>query len=192
MRFALCFFKEVIPTFLIDTPVMVLLGMLYTPLEREPEKRFYRTKTFQASCRLAGLFLVLVVVSYIFYPDWMWMYFVTAKELGILMQAAIVVYVLLALYLLPFVAGYFLGANFYSTNKIIWWASVFLNLAIEGLLIIALWNRYNSVGTLEEFLNGTTRSLTDFHLLSGLLNGGGILLVVLGIWQWRRLSASSN
>ncbi len=161
--------------------------MLYTPLEREPEKPFYRVKTFWASCRLAGLFVALVMASYVLYPDWMWMYFVSTKALGLTQQIAIVSYVFLMLYVIPFVAGYFGGSTF-RANKKVWRAGIILNLALEGMLIFALWNRYSAVGTREEFLQGSTMlSLSDFHLLGVLLNGGGIVLVILGVWQWRRL-----
>lgn len=175
-----------IKTFLIDAPVMVILGMLYTPLEREPEKPFYRAKTFLASCRLAGLFVALVMASYVLYPDWMWMYFVSTKALGLTLQIAIVSYIFLMLYVVPFIAGYFWGSTF-RTNKKAWWAGIILNLALEGLLIFALWDRYSAVGTREEFLQGVTVSVSDFHLLGVLLNGGGILLVIFGVWQWLRL-----
>lgn len=178
------------PTFLIDAPVMVVLGMLYTPLERELEKPFYRTKTFLAGCRLAGLFVALVMASYVLYPDWMWMYFVSTKALGLSQQIAIVGYVFLLLYVIPFVAGYFWGITFSSKNKFVWWAGIILNVVIEVLLIVILWDRYRAVGTREEFLQGTTLSLTDFHTLSLVLNGGGILLVILGVWQWWRLHSA--
>jgi hypothetical protein len=171
---------------------MVLFGMLYTPLEREPERPFYRAKTFRASCWLAAVFLALAVAGYVFYPDWMWMYFVSTKELHLALQIAVVGCLVLMLYLLPFVAGYFLGLTISMQNKLAWWAGIILNLIIEGLLLLALWDRYNAVGTIEDFLNGTTVPLTDFHLLSVLLNGGGILLVVLGVWQWRRLRQAGN
>ncbi len=165
---------------------MVILGMLYTPLERELEKPFYRAKTFWASCWLAGLFVALVMSSYVLYPDWMWMYFVSTKALDPAQQIAIVVYVFLMLYVPPFLAGYFLGSIF-RANKKAWWSGIILNLALEGLLIFALWDRYNAVGTREEFLQGATVSVSDFHLLGVLLNGGGILLVIFGVWQWWRL-----
>jgi hypothetical protein len=176
----------VIKTFLIDAPVMVILGMMYTRLERESEIPFYRAKTFWASCRLAGLFVALVMASYVFYPDWMWMYFVSTKTLGLAQQIAIVSYVFLMLYVIPFMAGYFWGSAF-RANQRAWWAGIILNLALEGLLIFALWNRYSAVGTREEFLQGATASVSDFHLLGVFLNGGGIILVILGVWQWRRL-----
>ncbi|MGH7598877.1 MAG: hypothetical protein ACREOI_21185 [bacterium] len=175
-----------IKTFLIDAPVMVILGMLYTPLEREPEKPFYRAKIFWASCRLAGLFVTLVMASYVLYPDWMWMYFVSTKTLGFALQTAIVAYVFLMLYVIPFIAGYFWGSTFHA-NKKVWWAGIILNLALEVLLIFALWDRYSAVGTREEFLRGATVSVSDFHLLGVLLNGGGILLAIFGVWQWWRL-----
>ncbi len=165
---------------------MVILGLLYTPLERESEKPFYRTKIFWASCRLAGLFVALVMASYVFYPDWMWMYFVSTEGLGFAQQMAIVAYVFLMLYSPPFLAGYFWGSTF-RANKKAWWAGIILNLALEGLLIFALWDRYSAVGTREEFLRGATMSVSDFHLLGVLLNGGGILLVILAAWQWWRL-----
>ncbi len=181
-----------IKTFLIDAPVMVILGMLYTPWEREPERPFYRAKTFWASCRLAGLFLVLVTASYVLYPDWMWMYFVSTKALGLAPQMVIVACVFLILYAFPFMAGYFWGFHFRTRNKIAWWAGIILNVALEGLLIFALRDRYSAIGTREEFLQGTTMSLTDFHWLSVVLNGGGILLVILGAWQWRQLRRAGN
>jgi len=189
MRYALCALlpKEVIKTFLIDAPVMVILGMLYTPLERELEKPFYRTKTFLAGCRLAGLFLALVLVSYVLYPDWMWMYFISTKDLSFDRQTSLLIGVFWMLYVIPFLAGYFWGLAFRAKNKMAWWAGILLNLALEGLLIFTFWARYRSIGTREEFFRGAALSVTDFHGFGVLLNGGGILLVILGIWQWVRL-----
>lgn len=166
---------------------MVLIGMLYTPLERQPEQPFYRTKTFWASARLAVLFLGLVVASYVFYPDWMWMYFFNTKNLGFGLQFITIGGTLLALYILPLIAGYFLGVTLRTKSASAWWAGIMLSLVIEGFLIFILWNRYSAVGTRGQFLTGNTAPLSDFHLLSAILNGGGLLLVMFGTWQWWRL-----
>jgi hypothetical protein len=177
----------VIPTFIIDAPVMVILGMLYTRLEREPEKPFYRTKTFLASCRLAGVFLALVLVSYVLYPDWMWMYFFRTSDLSFSRQISLLGGVFWMLYAIPFLAGYFWGLAFHAKNKMAWWAGILVNLALEGLLLFTFWERYRAIGTHEEFFHGTAAFVTDFNFPAALLNGGGILLLIFGAWQWWRL-----
>jgi hypothetical protein len=166
---------------------MVVLGMLYTPLERELEKPFYRTKTFLASCRLAGVFLALVMVSYVLYPDWMWMYFISTADLSFARQISLLGGVFWILYVIPFLAGYFGGLVFHAKNKMAWWAGILLNLNLEGLLLFTFWDRYGAIGTREEFFTGSALAVTDFHVPGVLLNGGGIPLVILGVRQWWRL-----
>jgi magnesium-transporting ATPase (P-type) len=179
--------KEVITTFLIDSPVMVILGMLYTLMEREPEKPFYRTKTFLASCQLAGVFLALVVVSYVLFPDWMWMYFIGTKDLSLARQVSLLGAVLWIIYIIPFLAGYFWGQAFRAKSKMAWWAGILVNLALEGLLIFTFWDRYRVIGTRDEFFHGTAVSIAEFQLPGVLLTSGGVLLVIFGIRQWWRL-----
>ncbi|MDZ7343914.1 MAG: hypothetical protein ONA90_05310 [candidate division KSB1 bacterium] len=176
-----------IKTFLIDAPVMVVIGMLYAPLERQPEQPFYRAKTFWASCRLAGLFILLAMASYILYPDWMWMYFFSTNHLGVGLQLVLMGGILLVLYLLPLIAGYSCGMILRAKSASAWWAGIISSLVVEGFLIFILWNRYSVVGTRAQFLSGNTVRLSDFHLLSAILNGGGMLLVMFGAYQWWRL-----
>jgi hypothetical protein len=171
---------------------MVILGMIYTPLAREIEKPFYRTKTFVASCRLAGVFLALVLVSYVLYPDWMWMYFISTSDFSFARQISLLGGVFWMLYLIPFLAGYFWGLAFRASNKTAWWAGILLNLALEGFLLFTFWDRYRAIGTREEFFRGTALFVTDFNLPAVLLNGGGILLVSLAAWQWWRLRRTKN
>ena len=166
---------------------MVLIGMLYTPLERQPEQPFYRAKTFWASGRLASLFILLAMASYILYPDWMWMYFFSTNNLGFGLQLVMIGGILFVLYILPLIAGYFCGIILHAKSASAWWAVIMLSLVIEGFLIFTLWTRYSAVGTRGQFLTGNTVPLSDFHLLSAILNGGGIMLVMFAAYQWWRL-----
>lgn len=163
---------------------MVILGMLYTRLEREPEKPFYRTKTFLASCQLAGVFLVLVLVSYAFYPDWMWMYFISTADLSFARQISLILGVFWTLYAIPFLAGYLWGMAFHAQNKLAWWAGILANLALEGFLLFTFWERYRFLGTRQAFFHGTAVSITAFQLPGVLLAGGFIVLLIFGIRQW--------
>jgi hypothetical protein len=145
-----------------------------------------------ASCQLAGVFLALVLVSYVLYPDWMWMYFISTKDLSFARQISLLGGVFWILYVIPFLAGHFWGLAFHAKNKMAWWAGIILNLALEGLLIFTFWDRYRAVGTREEFLRGAAAFVTDFNLPSVLLNGGGVLLLSLGVWQWWQLRRARN
>jgi hypothetical protein len=73
-----------------------------------------------------------------------------------------------------------------------WWAGMLLNLALEGFLLFTFWERYRAIGTREEFFRGGAAFVTDFNLPAVLLNGGGILLLIFGLWLWWRLRRTEN
>lgn len=160
---------------------MVLIGMLYSPFARETVVPFYRTKVFYASTRIALGFLILVAAGYAFAPDWMWMYFLPAQEVG----AAMTVVVVIVLYLLPYAMGLYINARLVESS----WSSYLICVAIcigaQAALIVSLWPRYSKVGTMEEFINGTAQSLSSAQPVGSVLTAGAFVLGAVAWLQWR-------
>ncbi len=128
--------------------------------------------------------MLMVVASYAMAPDWMWMYYIDSRQVSWLF----LVYVLISLYGLPLIAGLFLGQELYARRKIYWLAAILACLLVEGLLLALLWDRYNFISDYLGFLQRKGQPLVgSTHPLALLLNMGGVILLVVAVYLWRRL-----
>ncbi len=160
---------------------MVLIGMLYAPFARETVVPIYRTKVFYASFRLAAVFAALVATGYALAPDWMWMYFIPAQEAN----AATLIVVIVALYLMPYAAGLHFGCHFLSNRRRRYLTGVAVCVGLQAALVLFLWQRYSQVGTMEEFIAGTAQPLSSAQPVGSILTAGAFVLAAVAWLQWR-------
>jgi len=172
----------VVETFLIDTPVMIIFGLLFGPYVREKEKKApCLSRAFIFGFIFSTIFVISVIWSYFLAPDWMWMYFPEKSSLNIWGW----IYILSVLYYFPFIGGFLLGMVLSERSKVVYWISVVYFLIMELLIILLLFQRYYFVGTREEFLKGKAVPLNSPASPVGtLMNIFSIVLIVIFIAMW--------
>ena len=168
--------KEGAQTFLIDLPVMILFGALFSifvPNDRRMSP--ISSGFFWHGLLFTSIFNVAVVYAVIYYPDWMWMYFLedssnTTLEL---------IFLFFFLYYLPYILGFYLGYDLKKQSTSLWLLFVLLMVASEGWLIYKLFDRYSVIGTNEQFF--TNRGISLFapdNPLGPVMNGSVGIMVV--------------
>lgn len=184
-----------IPTFLIDLPVMLLFGALFAILTRRGGGSFsvFSDAAFWKGIVFASIFNAAVLYAAIVYPDWMWMYFLEEPRLGFWP----LLYLFLFLYYLPYILGFYLGKVVFARGIAVWIIFCLFCLGWEGWLIVTLFDRYAVVGTREEFLSGTALSLFSPSNRMGMILNGSVAVMVLFylvcVWQHvRRRTAESD
>lgn len=139
-------------TFLIDLPIVILFGMLFSFFERaERYRNLFSSPYLWHGLFFMTIFNVAVLYGALFYPDWMWMYFLEKSP----QSWSVLVYLLLFFYYLPYLLGFFFGYELRNKSHFLWWCFVLGLLCAEGWLVVKLFDRYRMIGTREEFLNGT-------------------------------------
>jgi len=147
----------VIPTFIIDEPFLVFLGILagsFVPAKWQGS--LFRTRAFLAGSFLSLGFMALAWVGYWKAPDWMFMYFIPASKVPLW----IVVYLFIFYYLL-FLAGFFLHRELKKLNAILPWIAGLLFLAGSVAVVLPLLKEYQTIATFEEFHRGLGVSLPE-------------------------------
>lgn len=147
--------KGVVATFVIDWPVLILIGLIFGYGIKGPLNRsFFFTRAFISGKFVVTLFVIIVYYSYRLAPDWMWMYFVKASDLPGWM-----VWYMLILYFFAYTSGFAITVE---GRKWQGWYPPLLIIAMvvwEVALILALKERYLVVGTQKQFLAGTAAHL---------------------------------
>jgi hypothetical protein len=152
-----CQRNEGAKTYLIDLPVMILFGLLFSILEeRDYRDSIFKSAYFWHGVVLSTIFNAAVVYAAIYYPDWMWMYYVSES-----LSLEAYVYLFFFLYYLPYVLGFALGVEALRASRALWGFWALLMVAAEVWLVLTLWDRYSVVGTAEQFASGTAVSLFD-------------------------------
>lgn len=145
--------RGAIATFIIDWPIIVFIGLVFGALA--PERDPLRSRPFIAGAITALVFTATAVVSYFIVPDWMWMYFPADHgELRALVPWMPVGYVLT--FVLAFAAA--LGLKSTLRRGAVWVAAATM-LLFEIALVAVLWERYNLVGSREEWTAGRAAEL---------------------------------
>ncbi len=171
-----------IKTFLIDTPVMIVFGLLFAPYIRSDELEApCRSRAFIFGLIFSTLFVISVILSYKLAPDWMWMYFPEDNSLSFWGW----LYILSVLYYMPYVGGFLLGKELFRRNRLIYWLTMVYFLFMELLVILLLFKRYYFVGTRDEFLTGRAVPLNSPQSPVGtLMNITGIVLFIIFVVMW--------
>lgn len=174
-----------IPTFLIDLPVLMLFGVLFSVFAGKETRGLcvFKSSYFWHGLIFSTIFNIAVVYAIIRFPDWMWMYFLQESR-NTLFE---LVYLFIFLYYFPYLLGFILGCSFLEMGKMAWMAFVLFLVGWEGWLIAHLFERYSVVGTRDEFLNGTAVSLfSPQNPIGPVMNASvGLMIVYYGVVWWR-------
>jgi len=141
---------EGIPTFIIDWPVLLLIGVIFGfGVKGAPDGSVLRTRAFVSGFLVVALFSALVYYSYLLAPDWMFNYFTKASAVPSWMIPYI-----FALYFAAYAAGFVFKFELAKMGKgTLSFAIVVLILA-SALVPISLGTRYTMVGSMDQFLAG--------------------------------------
>ncbi|MBF0105513.1 MAG: hypothetical protein HQM16_09330 [Deltaproteobacteria bacterium] len=144
-------------TFLIDLPVMILFGALFSLFTDHKNRPvfFLRDPYFWHGVVFTSLFNAAVIYAIINFPDWMWMYFLedssnTLPEL---------IYLFIFMYYLPYTLGFYLGRDLKQRSVPTCFALILAMALAEVWLVLHLFDRYAVIGTRAQFLSGTAVSL---------------------------------
>jgi hypothetical protein len=147
----------VILTFIIDWPILILIGLLFGyGLKGTPSRGFFLSRAFITGKVIVTLFVLIVYYSYLIAPDWMWMYYVADAEMPRWM-----VFYILILYYFAYAVGFALtveGRKFHSGYPPF---LMIIMIVAEVLLIMGLKARYVVVGSLAEYQAGTAIPLAE-------------------------------
>jgi hypothetical protein len=174
----------VIPTFLIDWPVLLLIGVIFGfGVKNLPSGSVVKTHAFFSGLLVVGIFTAIVFWSYLLAPDWMFNYVVRASEV----PTALVVLVL-AFYFAAYAAGFLLKFKMQRLGR---GALIGLILVLAAgcvIVPVAFGERYTKVGSADEFFNGTAIPLPESEVgkAPATLTLGLLPLGILLIWWSRR------
>jgi hypothetical protein len=141
----------VIATFIIDWPVLGLIGIVFGIFA--PSERWWSSRAFYGGLVTAGVFTATALISYAIAPDWMWMYFIDPSDV------AWSVPLIAVGYLFVFVLGFGASVALAGLGRKAQVAAVVTCLLGEIAVIAVTWDRYHLVGTREEFVSGSANLL---------------------------------
>lgn len=146
-----------IPTFLIDLPVLILFGVLFAVFTKPEGNNLivFKSPYFWHGVLFSTIFNIAVVYAIIRYPDWMWMYFVEQSRNGI----SELIYLFIFLYYLPYVLGFYLGRLAMIKGFPCWWGTLLFFAGWEVWLVAHLFDRYSVIGSRDDFFQGRALSL---------------------------------
>lgn len=148
---------------------MLLFGCVFALFSRKPVGRFvFADAYFWHGFIFISIFNIVVFVSALHFPHWMWMYFLDKSQHSVLE----LIYIFLFLYYFPYALGYYFGRDL-KRLSLVWGFLFILFMAVtEGWLIWQLFDRYSVIGTLQEFQAGQAVSLFGpQNPLKNLMNG---------------------
>ncbi len=166
-------------TFIIDPPLLLFIGALFAlSLPLSSDTIVWKSRAMRAGLITLTIFNVAVVISYYKYPDWMWMYIITASGFSAAIHFITVIVALLIYYFL-FILGFWWCLRLRVQNKRIWPLLVLL-LVASGLVIVPVADQYLHVGTTAQYLAGTAVPLPQSSL-SALFNWAMGLMALVGV-----------
>lgn len=144
-------FRGVIETFVIDWPILSILGLAFGAFA--PRQRWWRSRAFGAGLVSAIVFTLVALISYVIAPDWMWMYFLDSAEVSWTVPPILVAY--LAAYAMSFAAAVALR----DLGPQLLWLAIAGAALMEVVVVSITWDRYHMIGTRQEWLAGTAHEL---------------------------------
>ena len=142
--------RGVIPTFIIDWPVLILIGLVFGfGVKGTPDRSVFATRAFFSGFIVLSLFITTVVYSYFAAPDWMFMYYVDADTV----PGWIVSYIL-ALYYLAFIFGFTAKFELAKVHKFLPWIALVLVLIGSAGVILPVADQYLTITTYEDYMAG--------------------------------------
>jgi hypothetical protein len=184
----------VVETVFLDWPLAFGAGLLFGLVglrEVSLNPPGFRTRAFRWGLLYLHLGIIAVSVSaYAVNPDWMWMYYVDARSLPI-----VVIALVFAMYEAAFIAGFLLGPALERARRgagIAFAIATGIGITLAEALSRA---RLGHFGTLDQFRSGTAKQglkISPFHLepLMGLLLIAGVVstiaIAVLAVGVYKR------
>lgn len=177
-----------IETFLIDWPVLTILGFAFGAFA--PQQRWWRSRAFFAGSASAAVFTLVALVSYLVAPDWMWMYFLDPA--GVSWAVPLILLAYLGVYVIAFASAVALS----SVGRKLVWAGVAASLLVELALVAITWDRYHLIGTREQWLKDAAHELLTATptgpartiSLLGPVFMAALALSAVAVWRARRAS----
>ena len=142
-----------IATFIIDWPVLGLLGFVFGA--SASGDAWWRSRAFRAGLVSAAVFTGTAIVSYFVAPDWMWMYLIEPETLSWTVPFMVPAY--LFVYAVSFAAAVALRA----AGPVLVWVCAGVAVLMEVAVLAATWERYHLVGTTTEWHRGLAHELFD-------------------------------
>lgn len=183
--------KGAIATFIIDWPVLVLIGVIFGAFA--PRAAWWRSRAFAFGLGSALLFTLVAMISYAVAPDWMWMYFLdpsTVVWATALMPLG---------YLFTFVLGFAAAVAIAELGASYLVAAGAAAVAAEVVVVAATWDRYRLVATADEWRRGAGHELVGYPTgparLIALMGAGFVVVLVAAVallWKERRASPADR
>lgn len=178
-----------IPTFLIDIPVLILFGVLFAPFASKDARglSIFSMPSFWHGLLFTTFFNAAVFYAILRYPDWMTMYFTVQSHPYSVIE---LIYIFLFFYYVPYFFGFYLGDVVLTKGRGLWIALI-LFLAVSEVWIVAhLFDRYSVIGINQDYINKTGISLlSPKNPIGPVMNGsvGLMVLYYLGLlWVYRK------
>lgn len=142
--------KEVVETFIIDWPVLILLGIVFGyGAKQRAEVSLFKSHAFWSGMLIVAAFSALAYWSYILAPDWMFMYVVEAKQVP-----AILIYGILILYACVYAFGFTAKHELEKISSSLPRLAILICVIAEIGIILSFKDQYINVATRAQFLNG--------------------------------------
>lgn len=143
--------KGAIETFIIDWPVLLLLGFVFGG--RAAGDPWWQTRAFAAGTVSAAAFAAVALVSYSVAPDWMWMYFLDPSDVRWAVP------LMAPAYLFVFWVAFAAAVAARRLGPAALWTGAAGAIALEVAVVAITWDRYHLVGTARDWVTGTAHEL---------------------------------
>lgn len=174
-------------TFLIDPPFLLFLGYLFAfGIHLSSRVPIGRSRALVGGLITLTIFNVAVGISYLWFPDWMWMYLFQTSGFPMWAHWVTLIVALVAYYLL-FLFGFYWGVRNRARQGPRAWRPALVLLVLSGAIIIPVFRQYYYVGTYAEYVAGEA-TILPHSALAPIYNIALPVMVVLGglLFFWAR------